>query len=287
MDCPAIRECKLPRVLLPFPQPYDFELSTTRYRELGTDLATMWHEGGVHRVVAGTEVRVEAAPGGVRVEPGDTVSVEEIGRLLGLPFELDPFRAWADRDPILGPIVRRLAGFRPTLNPRPFEALVIAITTQQISLRAAAAIRSRFIAHFGVQHGVAWEFPTRERIASAELADFAGLGFSQSKIAYVLALARSDLDLDALGLVSDEEVAAELTAIPGIGEWTSDWFLARHLARPHAWPAGDLGLRKAVAAFYADARPLSIKEVRSMGERFAPFQNLSAQYLLMGARLPG
>jgi 3-methyladenine DNA glycosylase/8-oxoguanine DNA glycosylase len=274
-------------VLLPIPQPYDFELSTTRYRELGIDLATMWHEGGIHRVVAGKEVRVEAAPGGVRVEPADPASVEEIGRLLGLPFELDPFRAWADRDPNLGPIVQRLAGFRPTLNPRPFEALVIAITTQQISLRAAAAIRSRFIARFGVQHGVAWEFPTRQRIASAQLADFAELGFSQSKIAYVLALARSDLDLDALGLLSDEEVAAELKDLPGIGEWTSDWFLARHLARPQAWPAGDLGLRKAVATFYADGRPLSIQEVRSMGERFAPFENLSAQYLLMGARLPG
>jgi 3-methyladenine DNA glycosylase/8-oxoguanine DNA glycosylase len=273
-------------VLLPVPQPYDFALSTTRYRELGTDLATMWHEGGVHRVAAGKEVRVEAAPRGVRVEPGDDASVEEIGRLLGLSFDLDPFRACADRDPVLGPIVRRLAGFRPTLNPRPFEALVIAITTQQISLQAAAAIRSRFIARFGVQHGIAWEFPTRERIASAELADFAELGFSQTKIAYVLALARSDLDLDALGLLSDDEVAAELTALPGVGEWTSDWFLARHLARPYAWPAGDLGLRKAVASFYADGRPLSIQEVRSMGERFAPFQNLSAQYLLMGARVP-
>jgi 3-methyladenine DNA glycosylase/8-oxoguanine DNA glycosylase len=284
-DCPAVAECKLRPVLLPVPQPYDFALSTTRYRELGTDLATMWHEGGVHRVVARKEVRVEAAPGGVRIEPDDGTSVEEIGRLLGLPFELDRFRVWADSDPVLGPIVRRLAGFRPTLNPRPFEALVIAITTQQISLQAAAAIRSRFIARFGIRHGVAWEFPTRERIASAELADFAELGFSQTKIAYVLALARSDLDLDALGLLSDDEVAAQLTALPGIGEWTSDWFLARHLARPHAWPAGDLGLRKAVAAFYADGRPLSIQEVRSMGERFAPFQNLSAQYLLMGARI--
>ena len=274
-------------VLLPVPQPYDFELSTTRYREFGTDLATIWHEGGLHRVVAGREVRIEAGQGGVRIEPGGDAAAQVVGRLVGLPFELEAFREWAARDGTLGPIVDRLAGFRPTLNPLPFEALVIAITTQQISLRAAAAIRSRFIARFGVEHGVAWEFPARERLASAELADFAELGFSQSKAAYVLALARSDLDLDALGLLSDAEVAAALTALPGLGEWTADWFLARHLARPHAWPAGDLGLRKAVAAFYADGRPLSIQEVRSMGERFAPFQNLCAQFLLMGARLPG
>jgi DNA-3-methyladenine glycosylase II len=274
-------------VLLSVPQPYDFGLSTTRYRELGTDLATMWHDGGLYRVVAGREVRIEAAPGGIRVEPDEPGVGDEVGRLLGLPFDLEPFRAWASGDAALGPIVERLVGFRPTLNPRPFEALVIAVTTQQISLRAAAAIRSRFIERFGARHRVAWEFPTRERVASADLADFAELGFSRSKAAYVLGLARSDLDLDSLGLLSDDEVFAAVTSLPGLGEWTADWFLARHLARPHAWPAGDLGLRKAVSTFYADGRPLSIPEVRAMGERFAPFQNLSAQFLLMGARIAG
>jgi DNA-3-methyladenine glycosylase II len=275
-------------VLLRVPQPYDFELSTTRYRELGTDLATMWHDGGLHRVVAGQEVRIEAAPGGVRVSQHDGDAVAEgVGRLLGLPLELEAFRAWAADDAVLGPVVARLAGYRPPMNPEPFEALIVAITTQQISLRAAAAIRSRFIERFGVRHQVAWEFPTRERTAEADIADFDDLGFSSSKAVYVLGLARSDLDLGSLGLLPDDEVAAALTALPGIGEWTADWFLARHLARPHAWPAGDLGLRKAVSAFYADGRSLSIPEVRSMGDRFAPFQSLSAQFLLMGARLPG
>jgi DNA-3-methyladenine glycosylase II len=274
-------------MLLRVPQPYDFDLSTTRYRELGTDLATMWHDAGLHRVVAGREVRIEAAPDGVRVEPDGDGVADGVGRLLGLPLELEPFRAWAANDAVLGAFVERLSGYRPPLNPEPFEALIIAITTQQISLRAAAAIRSRFIERFGVRHEVAWEFPTRERMVEADLADFADLGFSRSKAVYVLGLARSDLNLDSLGVLSDDEVAAALTAVPGVGEWTADWFLARHLARPHAWPAGDLGLRKAVSAFYADGRSLSIREVRSMGDRFAPFQNLSAQFLLMGARLPG
>jgi DNA-3-methyladenine glycosylase II len=274
-------------VLLEVPQPYDFELSTTRYRELGTDLATMWHEGGIHRVLAGREVRIEPAAGGVSVEPWG----EEIGRaasrLLGLPFELEPFREWASRHEVLSRILPRIAGFRPMLNPEPFEALVIAITTQQISLRAAAAIRSRFIARFGVRHGVAWEFPTRERMARARMSDFAEVGFSQRKAEYVLGLARSELDLDALALLPDDEVIATLTALPGLGRWTADWYLARHLARPAAWPAGDLGVRKAVSAFYAGGSPLSIAEVRAMGECFAPFQNLSAQYLLVGARIAG
>jgi DNA-3-methyladenine glycosylase II len=269
------------------PEPYHFELSTTRFRELGSDGATVWYEGGLHRVVGGREVRIEAVPGGVRIEP-DGVGVEAgVGRLLGLPFDLEPFHAWAETEPVVGAVARRLRGFRPPLNPEPFEALVVAITTQQISLRAAAAIRGRFVQRFGREHGVAWEFPTRERIASARTSDITAIGFSTRKAEYVIALARSDLDLEALTALDDDDVIATLTALPGLGRWTADWYLARHLARPHAWPAGDLGLRKALSALYADARPLSIQEVRSMGDRFAPFQNLSAQYLLLGARVLG
>lgn len=272
---------------LPIPDPYDFHLSTVRFRDFGSDGATVWHEDGLHRVVAGQEVRIEAAPGGVRIEPATADALEEVSRLLGVPFDLDPFRAWAARDPALGPIAKTLRGFRPTLNPQPFEALVVAITTQQISLRAAAAIRGRFVQHFGLRHEIAWAFPARELVAVADPRDFVQLGFSQKKAEYVVGLARSDLDLDALGELDDDGVVAALTALPGLGRWTADWFLARHLARPHAWPAGDLGVRKAVSAFYADGRPLTIPEVRTMGDRFAPFQNLSAQFLLVGARMAG
>ncbi len=274
-------------MLLEVPQPYDFHLSTVRFRDFGTDGATVWHDGGLHRVVAGREIRIEPASGGVRVDPGSPDSATEVSRLLGLPFELDPFREWAARDPALAPIVELLVGFRPTLNPRPFEALVVAITTQQISLRAAAAIRGRFVQRYGVRHEVAWEFPGREVVARADPRDFPALGFSRKKAEYVIGLARSDLDLEALAVLPDEDVIATLTAVPGLGRWTADWFLARHLARPHAWPAGDLGVRKAVSTFYADGRPLSIPEVRAMSDRFAPFENLSAQFLLAGARLAG
>jgi DNA-3-methyladenine glycosylase II len=274
-------------VLLRIPEPYDFHLSTVRFRDFGSDKATVWHEGGLHRVVDGQEVRIEPAPGGVRVEPCGRQIEDDVSRLLGLPFGLDVFGAWAEPETVLGPIVRALSGFRPTLNPRPFEALVVAITTQQISLRAAAAIRARFVERFGVRHDVAWEFPERERVARLRPDEITAIGFSQRKAEYVIGLARSDLDLDGLAALPDADVVRTITALPGLGRWTADWFLARHLARPEAWPAGDLGVRKAVARFYADGRPLSIEEVRIMGERFAPFQNLSANFLLAGARIAG
>jgi len=267
-------------LLLEIPQPYHFQLSTARFRDFGSDGATVLHEGGLHRVVAGREVRVTAADCGVAVEPWSDDAALEIGQLLGVPFDLAPFRAWAADDPVLGPIVEALDGFRPTLNPQPFEALVVAITTQQISLRAAAAIRGNLVRAYGVQHEVAWEFPTRERVKELRPRHFTPLGFSRAKAEYVLELAHSNLDFGALASLDSRRRVAALTSVRGLGRWTADWYLARHLARPHAWPAGDLGLRKAVAAFYGDG------DARAAGARFDPFQNLTAHYLLTGLRVP-
>jgi DNA-3-methyladenine glycosylase II len=271
--------------LLRLPEPYDFALSTERFRAFGPDLANLWHEGGLHRVVGSREVRIEPAPGGVLVEPLDAESEPVVRKLLGLEFDLDAFAAFAaDGDVPLSRIAVALAGLRPPLAPEPFEALVSSVTAQQVSMHAAFAIRSRLIERFGRRARLAYAFPTRERLARATEAQLIELGFSGRKAEYVLGLARSALPLDRLASLADDEVKERLLAVRGLGEWSADWFLARHLARPRAWPAGDLALRKAVSGFYAGGRPLSIQEVRDMGARFEPFQNLAAHYLLTASR---
>ena len=95
----------------------------------------------------------------------------------------------------------------------------------------------------------------------------------------MVGLARSEIDLDALAALDDDEVRARLTALRGLGPWTAEWFLARHLARPRAWPAGDLVLAKAADLFYGC-------DVHELGPRLDPFQNLAAHYLLTGMRTP-
>jgi DNA-3-methyladenine glycosylase II len=270
--------------LLRLPEPYDFELSTERFRAFGPDLANLWHEGGVHRVVGSRELRIEAAPGGVDVEPLDEETEPVARAVIGADFELDPFYEWADTDEALHELVPRLAGFRPPLAPDPYETIVSAITAQQVSLFAAFAIRNRMVERFGERGVHAYAFPSRERMAAAREEQLTELGFSRRKAEYVLGVARAELELEALRNLPDEEVKATLTSLRGLGEWTADWFLARHLARPRAWPAGDLGLVKAVSAFYFGGGKLSIGEVRAFGERFEPFQNLTAHYLLTGYR---
>ena len=294
------------------PEPFDFELTTERFRAFGVDRASLWHEGGLHRVVGGREVRIEAAAGGVEVEPLDAETEPVVRAVLGLPFELEPFYAWAGGDGVLAPVVPRLLGFRPSVAPDPFEMLVGAITSQQVSLFSALAIRNRMIERFGERAVEAWAFPTRARLAAVreeelvneEREAVSGAVFANLVAAFIIiatgatlylhgvheissaaeaasalapfALARSDVDLYALAALPDEDVRARLVALRGIGAWTAEWFLARHLARPHAWPAGDLALRKAVA-------PLDVDLARV---RFHPFENLSAHYLLLSNRVP-
>jgi 3-methyladenine DNA glycosylase/8-oxoguanine DNA glycosylase len=266
-------------LLLRLPEPYDFEVSTERFRVFGRDLASLWHEGGLHRVVGGREVRIEAAQGGVDVEPLDDETRPVVLKLLGAEFELAPFYAWAEGRPVFGELAPRLAGFRPPLNPDPFESLVTSITAQQVSLFAAVAIRNRMTEAFGFRAENAYAFPARERIAAASEEELVAVGFSNRKAEYVVGLARSDLDLDSLGALEDDEVRERLTALRGLGPWTAEWFLARHLARPRAWPAGDLALRKAASALYG-------LDVTELGLTLDPFQNLSAHYLLTGMRTP-
>ena len=256
------------------PEPFSLELTTARFRAFGLDRATVWEDGALYRAAGGRELRIAATDGGVEVEPLDAETEPVVRKLLGFDFDLVAFAAWATGEDELAPLVVRFAGFRPSLAPDPFEALVTSITAQQVSLFSAVAIRNRLVERFGEPLGRVWAFPVRERLAAASEEELLSVGFSRRKAEYVIGLARSDVDLAGFALLPDEEVKARLTTLRGLGEWTADWFLARHLGRPRAWPAGDLALRKAVRALYGDV------DVRAAGARFDPFQNLTAHYLL-------
>ncbi len=266
--------------LLRLPEPFDFELSTERFRAFGPDLANLWVDGALHRVVGRREVRIEPVRGGVRVSPLDAQTSPVVRKLVGAEFDLEGFYAWARRDPVLRRLTNALAGFRPPLAPDPFETLVTSITAQQVSLHAAFAIRNRLIERFGRRVGQAYSFPTARRLRTATEDELVAVGFSRRKAEYVVGVASAPSKFVELTALPDEEIKARLVSIRGLGEWTADWFLARHLARPRAWPAGDLALRKAVVAFYPEAG-----DVRAFGERFEPFQNLTAHYLLTGLRV--
>jgi DNA-3-methyladenine glycosylase II len=265
----------VPGVRIELPEPYDFHRSTFRFRTFGNDAASVWHDGGLYRVLrSGRTVRISAD--GVRADgPASAADRAEVLHIVGAAFDL---AAFARAQP---QIAARAPGFRPPLVADPFEMLVTSVTAQQVSLQSACAMRSRMVRGLGVRHeldGVeVWRFPRREDVAGACLE---GFGLSRAKIRAIGALAEADLDLAGL---DDAAVRGRLVALPGIGHWTVDWFLARCLGRPDAFAPGDLGVRKAVARWYSEDPIWPEERVREACAAFGEHANLAVHYLLAPA----
>jgi len=100
--------------------------TTSRFRPSasacsGRDLANLWLDGALHRVIGGREVRIAAVPGGVDVEPLDGETRAGVEKLLGREFELEPFTAWAAEQPVLSGIVASAPGLPPAARTRPLR----------------------------------------------------------------------------------------------------------------------------------------------------------------------
>jgi 3-methyladenine DNA glycosylase/8-oxoguanine DNA glycosylase len=157
-----------------------------------------------------------------------------------------------------------------------FAAMTLHIVGQQISAAVAFRIYDRIAAACG---GI----PTAAAIVTVGAEQLRGAGLSGTKTSYVLALAEAqaagDIDIEAMTDRDDAEVIAALTAIRGIGLWSAQTFLIHNLARPDVLPAGDLGIRRAVAAQWrmADLPTSSAVSVRAM--EWAPYRSYAAALL--------
>jgi DNA-3-methyladenine glycosylase II len=222
---------------------------------------------------------------------------DEVTWLFSLEEDLDAFyRFAAERDPVLDALCRILRGYRVTRAATLFEALVTAITAQQINLAFACTIRSRLVRAYGrtVTHeGESfYAFPEPAAVAAADPEALRAMQFSGRKAAYIIGLAR-DLDegrLSTAALVPlpNEEAIAILCRHQGVGRWTAEWALIRALGRRDLVPADDLGVQQAVARFYHDGERPKASEVRRLAERWHPWESLATYYLLAGLRLePG
>ena len=84
----------------------------------------------------------------------------------------------------------------------------------------------------------------------------------------------------------DDELLAELTAIPGIGPWTVQGAMLIALGREDVVLPGDLALRKAIrAAYQLDHLPAQ-QEVAAIAEKWRPSRSLATSYLFSAAYEP-
>ena len=129
-----------------------------------------------------------------------------------------------------------------------YGALLRSIVGQQLSTKAARTIYGRLTEIFD------GHAPSPSQLLETEPERIRAAGLSNAKVAYLRDLAvhveEGTLELDRLPELDDEEVAAQLTAIKGLGQWTADMFLMFHLQRPDILPVGDQGIRNAAKIQY-------------------------------------
>ena len=187
-------------------------------------------------------------------------------------------RTLARRDPILRDLIRRhgACGLADSPHTDPFQALVHAIISQQLSTRAAAAIAARVDA---LVDGL----PDAARLAAVSDAQLRSAGLSGQKVSYLRDLceriAAGSLPLETLDGLPDEEVIAALTRVKGIGRWTAEMFLMFRLHRPDIWPVGDLGIIKAVQRAYRLRTLPSPTRLLRLGESWRPYRSVACWYM--------
>ena len=269
-------------LLLRFPEPFDFEISTERFRAFGPDVANLWHEGGLHRVVGGREVRIEAAPGGVDVEPLDAGSRPRCGRCSASRSISE--RSTAGRGVATRRWRRRREARRGSgRRCRPIRSRCSSGRSPRS--RSRSSRRSRSATGWSSATASASSTRTRSRRANVSRApsedELFALGFSRRKAEYVIGArpgrARLRRARCAAGRGGEGAAHGDARARRVDGR-----LVPRAPPRPPARLAAGRPRRCArrSRAFYGEADMR-----RSRRERFDPFQNLSAHYLLTGARL--
>lgn len=254
-------------------------------------------DGRYHRTVA-----IGGAVGSITVEPvageaalllrvhlaecaGVQELVERVRRLFDLDADPREIAAQLARSPALHARVAAAPGLRVPGAWDPFEIAVRAVIGQQISVRAATTLIGRLVAAFGARidagDGLTHLFPRADVLADA---DVAAIGLPRARAATVRALAAAvahgEPVLDAAP--GYETVIERLCAIPGVGPWTAQYIAMRGLGEPDAFPAGDLGVRKALGN---GAGPLASGAVERLAEAWRPWRAYAVMHLWNGSTL--
>ncbi len=230
--------------------------------------------------------------------------VSRIRRALDLDTDVAAITKALRADDVLRPILRHDAGLRLPGAWSPFELAVRAILGQQISVKAARTLASRIAVRHGEPiaanvgfgamgatgdtkpqmlklgvHGVTHVFPEADTLSKVDMADLVALGLTRARARSLIGLAKAaDADPALFSPARSLETLLErLCALEGIGAWTAHYIALRAFGEADAFPASDLGLRKAYGAI-SGSLP-SAMDLERIAAKWSPWRGYAAQYL--------
>jgi DNA-3-methyladenine glycosylase II len=182
-------------------------------------------------------------------------------------------------DPVFKPLVERygLCTLRPHTDY--YRELVESIIGQQLSVKAAASIKRRFVELFS---GI---FPEPEMILQKTIEELRSAGLSNAKARYIQDLAQhilnGKIEFEKFDDMSNEEVSTELTAVKGIGEWTAHMFLMFCMGRLDILASSDLGIKNGIKNLYklSDLPDSNLIKELAMTNKWHPYESVACWYI--------
>jgi AraC family transcriptional regulator of adaptative response / DNA-3-methyladenine glycosylase II len=169
-----------------------------------------------------------------------------------------------------------------------FEMGLRAILGQQITVKAAMTIASRFVEAFGEPIVTPLPelnrlTPLSARIARASVGDIARHGIVAARARSVIALAKAqesgDVCLDGCAHHNPDDSMKRLAELPGIGPWTAHYIAMRALRWPDAFPKEDIAVRKNLGGVTA-------KQAEALSQAWRPWRSYAVMHVWSAASLP-
>lgn len=156
-----------------------------------------------------------------------------------------------------------------------FITLIRIILEQQVSLASADAMFQR------LKKNINPLSPTTVIVAGESF--LRSFGVTRQKAAYFInvahAIQNGELDLEALGLESDEIAIEKLMSVKGIGQWTAKIYLLMALRRPDVWPVGDVALATAFKNLKGRSERPTQPELSEFAKAWSPHRATAARML--------
>lgn len=190
-------------------------------------------------------------------------------------------------DPALAGLIKELKDFVPPVPQKrePFEALIRAIAHQQLHGKAAETILGRFIEKvISKRTKKSKLFPAPQEILALSDIEIRSCGFSYPKIVAIRDIATKAAQKvipskRALATSTDDEIVELLIPLRGVGRWTVEMFLIFTLGRLDVLPVDDFGVREGYKVLFNKKVQPTPKELKRVGEKWAPYRSLVALYL--------
>ncbi|MCW8417807.1 DNA-3-methyladenine glycosylase [Fluoribacter dumoffii] len=214
----------------------------------------------------------------------------EMEKMLGLKRDLHDFYCLAEQDARLHPLALRFKGLKPPRFPSVFEALVNAVSCQQISLDAGLQIQNRLVEYLGLkikgkEEKVFYAFPRPTEVANCSVSELKNIGYSTHKSETLIRLASAFIGEEAyfgsLENKSNEEIINFLCAFKGVGRWTAEYVLLRGLGRIDIFPGDDIGAQNNLYQLLHLERKPDYKKIAEITAKWHPYAGFVYFHLLL------